>query len=329
MLYVGIDLVKKLKGLFNIKRSRYNGGTMERIQRLLSNIWWGIIFTACMWGMRSHAVTTTAKTTPTQKSTATLSTSGIQATGYIDFRPSWISKTGGFTTEDTVELGAKLSADTSLTYMQGFNTNLYDPVSPASASGMKLEILSGAIKTKVNKIWENQASGLSLAYENRIYLPIDAGSVKTGNLTAIRNYLKLSKAISNTVKLTMSEVMIPIINTRPGNISSDGIATANNIFENRVYLITDIQLTEKLSLSLPIMFHQTRSGNFKAEAANNSAWSFYVWTSPELDYELTPNLTIGLAYYNNESFFTPNLSKTQFGSALESGEFQFALTASL
>lgn len=39
---------------------------MERIQRLLSNIWWGIIFTACMWGMRSHAVTTTAKTTPTQ-----------------------------------------------------------------------------------------------------------------------------------------------------------------------------------------------------------------------------------------------------------------------
>lgn len=279
----------------------------------------------------SISAETSKPTTTTQKlkAVAKENESGVQATGYLDLRPSWITKSGNFTTEDTIELGAKLTKDTSLTYMQGVLTNLYDPTSPEATSGMKPQLDAGAVKTKVNNIWKNESQGLSLGYENRVYLPVDEGSQIRGLITSVRNYFKLSKALNDEVKFTVSEVLIPMIHSRSGTVSSDGKAAANGIFENRLQLITDIQLTEKLSLSVPVMFHQTRTANFRSDAANNAAWSFLVWTSPELDYAVNDNLTLGLAYYNNDSFFTPNLSKAQFGQALESGEFQFVLTASL
>ena len=138
-----------------------------------------------------------------------------------------------------------------------------------------------------------------------------------------------SKKVNDRLQFTLSEVAIPIVNNRSGIVSKTGEAVANKIFENRVYLVTDIQLTEKLALSLPVMFHQSRTANFRSDASQNASWSFHVWTSPELDYAMSENLTLGVAYYNNDSFFTPNLSKSQFGQALESGEFQFVLTASL
>jgi hypothetical protein len=301
---------------------------MPSTKGLLSNIWWSGILSLGLWVVSAaHAETQTSPQTITAE--ASKPQSGIQATGYIDLRPSWITKSGNFTSEDTAELGAKLSADTSLTYMQGFNTNIYDPVSPTDNSGMRPQLDAGAIKTKVNNIWKNDVEGLSLAYENRIYIPVDEASQNRGLITSVRNYLKLSKSFSDNFKLTLNEIVIPMIHSRSGNISSSGQAVANGVFENRVYLVTDVQLTSKLSLSVPVMFHQTRTANFRSDAANNAAWSFHVWTSPELDYAVNDNLTLGLSYYNNDSFFTPNLSKAQFGQALESGEFQFVLTASL
>lgn len=297
---------------------------MLKTKNLLSNLWWSGVLTLCLWGVASKANGETAN----QKLEAQVP-AGISATGYIDLRPSWITKTGNFTTEDTVELGAKLTADTSLTYMQGVLTNIYDPNSPEATSGMKPQLDAGAIRTKVNNIWKDDSRGLSLGYENRIYLPVDEPSQSHGMISAVRNYVKLSKKVNDQLKLTLSEVATPMFHNRAGTISTAGIASANKVFENRVYFITDIQLSEKLSLSVPLMFHQTRTADFRSDAANNASWSFLVWTSPELDYAVNDNLTLGLAYYNNDSFFTPNLSKAQFGQALESGEFQFVLTASL
>jgi len=283
---------------------------MVKVETKLSRLYWIGIFMAFIWGTVSHA-------------------DQIKPSGYLDLRPSWITKTGGFTTENTAEMGAKVTADTSVTYMQGFNTNLYDPLSPELSSGVRLELALGALRTKVNNIWKNDREGLALSYENRIYLPVDAASQDRGFITAFRNYIKLSKAFSDSVKFTLSDAIIPLIHSRAGNVAANGTASANGIFENRVYLVADLQLTDKFSLSLPLMFHQTRTANFRIDAANNASWSFYVWTSPELDYAVSDSLTLGISYYNNDSFFNSNLSKAQFGQALESGEFQFVLTASL
>ena len=295
-------------------------------RNLLSNLWWGGVFSFCLWGVASKAI---GETAPTSQTLSGQTKTGIQATGYIDLRPSWITKTGNFTTEDTVELGAKLTQDTSVTYMQGLLTNLYDPMSGDANGGLKPKLDAGALKVNVKNLWKDDSQGLSLGYENRTYLPVDEASQNRGMIASIRNYLKLSKKVNDRLQFTLSEIAIPIVNNRSGVVSKTGEAVANKIFENRVYLVTDIQLTEKLALSLPVMFHQSRTANFRSDASQNASWSFHVWTSPELDYAMSENLTLGVAYYNNDSFFTPNLSKSQFGQALESGEFQFVLTASL
>lgn len=279
-----------------------------------------------VWGLNSNA---NAETAPTTQAVAAETSQQIKATGYIDIRPSWITKTGNFTSEDTIELGASLTKDTSITYMQGVLTNLYNPTEGASNIGLNPQLDAGAIKTKIKNIWKNDSQGLSLGYENRIYLPVDEASQSRGMITAVRNYLTLSKKVNDRVKLTVSEIVIPMFHNRAGTVSSTGVASANKVFENRVYFITDIQLSEKLSLSVPLMFHQTRTADFRTDASNNASWSFHVWTSPELDYAVNDNLTLGLAYYTNDSFFSPNLSISQFGQGFESGEFQFVLTASL
>ena len=298
--------------------------------RFLSNLWWVGILSACIWGITAHVQgATTTQTTETLGSKTSQISSPIEATGYLDLRPSWITKTGGFTTENTLEVGAKLSPDTSVTYMQGFLTNLYDPMGLAENQGMRFQMDAGALRFKIKNIWKNEANGLALAYENRVYLPVDSGSQSKGLITSVRNYLKLSKTFSDRFKMTLSDAVITFISSRAGNISSNGLATANSTFENRIYLMADIQLTQKLSLSIPLMFHQTRTANYRADASNNAAWSFLVWTSPELDYAVNDHLTLGLSYYNNESFFSSNLSKAQFGQAFESGEIQLVLTASL
>jgi hypothetical protein len=303
---------------------------MPSARLVINNFWWGAILLMCLWGISTHVEgASTTQATQTVGAKTDQSLSAIQATGYLDLRPSWITKTGGFTTENTLEIGAKLNADTSVAYMQGFVTNLYDPVNLAENRGMKFSLDAGAVRFQIKNIWKSEGNGLALSYENRIYLPVDLGSQSKGIITSIRNYLKLSKSVSDNIKVTLSDAVIPIINSRSGNSSSAGVFTSNNIFENRVYLITDIQLTEKLSLSIPVMFHQTRAANYRSEASNNAAWSFLVWTSPELDYAVNDHLTLGLSYYNNESFFSSNLSKAQFRQAFESGEVQFVLTASL
>lgn len=283
---------------------------MSQLKIILSQVLWGAMVTLNFFTNLSLATE-------------------IQPIGYLDLRPSWITKTGGFTTENTAEVGAKVTPDTSVAYMQGFNTNLFDPTSPELNSGMRLELSPGAIRTKVNNLWKNESEGLTLSYENRAYLPIDTASRDRGFITAFRNYIRLSKSFTDRVKVALSDAVIPIVNSRNGNIGSTGLASPNSIFENRLYLETDLQLTDRLSISLPLMFHQTRLANYRADAINNDSWVFYVCTGPEIDYAITENFTLGLAYYNVDSFFTPSLSKAQFGQALESGEFQFVLTASL
>lgn len=297
---------------------------MMRAKNLLSNLWWSGVLMLCFWVVASKTFGKAPNNT-----IEALTPKGIKATGYIDLRPSWITKSGNFTTEDTAELGVQLTKNTSLTYMQGFVTNLYNPIGSEMTSGLKPQLDSGAIKTKVDNIWKSDIDGLALSYENRVSLPVDQASQDRGMITIILNYIKLSKRVTDNLKFTLSEVVIPMIHKQSGVVSIDGEALANRVFENRVYFIADVQLTDKLSLSMPLMFHQSRTANFRSDASNNASWSFHVWISPELDYALNDHLTLGLAYYNNDSFFTPNLSSAQFGQALESGEFQFVLIASL
>lgn len=251
-------------------------------------------------------------------------TPAVRVKGSIDIRPTWVTQTGAMRTENELEAGAQLTPDVSITYVQDVLTNLYSPKDETS-TGLKADLSVGFIRTRVNNLlkWDNDQ--FSLGYQSRVYFPTDRAAQNRQQILAARNYFTVSRKVSDSLKLTVSEIPIFFINNRAGVGDA-----ANPIFENRVYLIADVQITEKLSLSFPLMFHQTRRANYSATAANNNDWSFWVWTNPELDYALTPNYTVGLSYYNDaESLMTTDMKKFQIGKGLESGVLQLVFYASL
>ena len=249
----------------------------------------------------------------------------IAPMGMLDIRPGYLPLTGEFYTENAAELGAKIGKNAQLSYFQAFNSNLLSRAE--TTTGVAPSLQPGFIRGKLNNIWENPANKLKLSYEQRLYLPVMESQQNQGMILASRNYFKLSRQMNEVLKLSVYEIPIFFLNSRSGT-GEGAAAKANNIFENRVYLMADIQITQKLSLSIPLMFHQTRTGNY-GEAKNANGWSHYVWTAPELDYEVAANTTLGVAYYNNDSLMAADLSDTNFSGGLASGVFQLVFTQTL
>src|SRR5690606_7491982 len=86
----------------------------------------------------------------------------------IDLRPSWDPSTGVVRSEDSIEVGYQFNKTTKLTYVQAFNTHIATPDSD-QRFGTKLD--AGFIRTSLSKLAEISSLGLSLSYQNRLYLP--------------------------------------------------------------------------------------------------------------------------------------------------------------
>lgn len=220
---------------------------------------------------------------------ATTATTGGQLTGGVDIRPS-IAPYGDaqLFTENTIDIGYKFNDKFSIGYLQGFYTNLHNH----SDTPFYFDV--GFLKASVSNLFVSEDESLSLSYSTRLYTPTRASSREAGFITANRHYFTLSKKFSDNFSLHGSQVTVLYVYDRAGNGSS-----AYPVVENRFYLIGDITLAKGLSLSLPIFFHQTRHRSYQAGAKNNDAWSFFVWTWPELLYSLSPKTSVGVAYYSD------------------------------
>lgn len=241
----------------------------------------------------------------------------------IEFRPSWSSKRGAFSTENNAELGYAFNKKTYVGYRQEFNTNLFDP--SAKVSGMSLVAIDGILRADFRDVLVNKDAGLSFGYEPRIYLPTEAEERDKGRIFSTRQYLKVKKNLGTTTALTLMEVPILHVYNSPGTMAGG----ANPVFENRVYLVFDWTLIDgKLDFSFPVMFHNKKHRDFGAGAANNSAWAQKLWVYPELTYAVNKNFSLGLAY-SSENLVAPDLSETTFKSGFESGLTQIVLRATL
>jgi len=242
--------------------------------------------------------------------------------GGIDLRPSVKTKFGTNHSEDTLEFGYQWAKNRIFTVVQYFETNLKN----SDPGAEPFTLYDTFLRTRINKIAE-LADGLSFSYQSRIYLPASQGSKDRGMIATFRNYLTLSQKVNDVVTLTLSDLPILPVYTG-GGVGSGETASANAYFENRVYLIGDFQITSKLSLSVPIMFHQTRYSNFSEGAKNNNAWTYFLWTYPEITYELTGNTSVGLAYYSS-NLVKSDLSELTLGDGLEDGVLQLVFAATL
>ncbi len=248
-------------------------------------------------------------------------------TANLELRPSVAPSTNAITGEDSIEAGVVFTPDVALTYAQGFATSINDTSVPASERGLSTKLDVGFLRTKVSNIVVDKKLGLSLSYQNRLYVPTRSVDQTAGFIFADRNYVSLKKTLTDSVSLTLSEVLIPMVYEASGRMSGSK-PVAHAAFENRVYLITDVKFTDKLSLSIPLMFHQTRYRDFNAAAENNDRWGYFVWTYPELQYALTDNFYLGAAYYS-DNLIKADLSGLALGQGLENGIVQLVLGASI
>lgn len=265
---------------------------------------------------------------------ATASAGNVQATapatstskilGGIDLRPSWTAKSAEWHTENQWYAGYQFNDRVSLSVVHDFNTNL-DGL--GAVQGLEPYTYDFYVKTKVGKVYTESATGIVFAYEHRLYLPITDGMRDKGMLFLSRNYLKATKSFG-AYTLSLMELPIFQVYNRAGSISAAGKASANPWFENRIYLVNDFQLSEKVSLSVPFFLHTTYYRNFQADASNNGATTFFLWTYPEVTYQLNNNIALALAYYS-DNLVLGDMSATTMDEGFEKGVFQVSLQASL
>lgn len=251
------------------------------------------------------------------------------AIGVLDIRPSvllekvadpaGVKKSKAFI-ENSVEGGYKFSTSVSASYVQDFNTTIADPSGKDSAVFLK----DGFFRAKFNDLYKDADSGLTLGFEPRFYTPTRAAARDAGMVTMVRNYFKLTRPITNAVSITLMEIPIFHVYTRSGSGAS-----ANPLFENRVYFITDVALMGgKLNLSLPILFHNTIHRSFAADAKLGGKWGHFLWVFPEVMYSLNNNVAVGVSYYS-DNLIDEKLGGFTIGSGLSKGVAQAVLRASL
>jgi hypothetical protein len=248
-----------------------------------------------------------------------------QVISSVDIRPSFTSKTGEFHTENSMELGFRTAWKTELALQHNFASNIFDP-SPDERGGLDLEAQDLFLRAGFSPFLKS--GPLSLSYAARAYLPLTQSMRDSGMVTILRNYLKLKAEISPSLSITAVELPIVHLHTRAGSVNEQGKASANPILENRVYLITDLQLTEKLSFSFPVMFHAKQHRRFLPDAQNDGAISLFLWTYPEFTLSLRDNLSVGLAYYSDNLIGT-GLTAETIRAGLEKGVVQISLAASI
>ena len=260
--------------------------------------------------------------TATDATTATVAAPAPQAAkliGDVELRPTWATKTGTFTTENELMLGYQFNSDLSLSYYQFVNSNLY---SRSGEGGLGLSVDDGFVRANVKNIWKS--GNASFSYEFRGETPTSASSRDAGKITQLQNRFKLGYDLNKTVSLMLQEIPVLPIYSKAGLGEA-----ANPAFENRVYLITTVNFSDKLSLDIPFLFYQTRNRDFAPTAARNDDWSFKLITWPELTYTVDANLAVGAAYRSSNLLKNEATTSFDLGNGLESGVTQVFLRALL
>ena len=262
---------------------------------------------------------TTAPAT-TQLDTSVTSASA-QSTGRfiggVDLRPTYGSKIGEFHSENYAQVGYEFSKSLSVGYRQEFNTNLYHP---SIDKGLDLYAKSGFARVKINDLWKS--GNTSFGFESRLYFPTEAVKRDAGQIFATRNYARLRQKMTSDFTLMLEEYPIFHVYNR-----ASFNKVANPWFENRVALTAEYFPFEKVKLLVPLYLESTRFRE-AGKAKNSDRWSHKVYLWPELDYIVSPQLTVGVAYQSGY-LFKDDLGDSSFSSGFEQGLTQITIQAAL
>ncbi len=244
--------------------------------------------------------------------------------GTIDLRAEYYPNNAAYDTSNFLQLGYQINPKLLISWYQGFDTNIdHTLLYGQKAYGLNAIWDQGFLRTRVNKIWESEDKTLSFNYESRVYAPTLFADASAGNITRFYNAFKLIKKANDALTFTGVLVLMPDIFGVPGTAAFG----PNPAYENRYYFVTDIQFSQKWSLDFPILLYQTKYREY-GTTAQSGAWNYLLYIWPELDYAVTDNFTLGLAYISG-NMVKPDFSGFTIGDAFKVSTVQFVFTTTL
>jgi hypothetical protein len=237
------------------------------------------------------------KTSSSTTSTSILSQSVFQSVfGFLEFRPSYTSVAGEFHSENTAEVGYKLNPSLKLGYVQYYSTNLMSNV--ASTQGLNLVPNDGFVYFKAKDIWQSKNQKWAASYQLRFLTPTDSAKYQAGFITSFRNQFKIAYKYNDFVSSDLSYIPILHAYSRAGLIDSKGVSKANPTFDHEFVLNHDFHPAGNITISLPLIYQVTSYNQFGgAQNSGRSKKTVIFW--PELDYDINPMHTVGIAYYTD------------------------------
>lgn len=237
-----------------------------------------------------------ASTTESASGTSTVvapvpATSGV--VGSIELRPSVQTNDGTFRSENQVQLGYAFSKTRSLKLVSDFNTMTQ---TGSNRNGGFNAAVMQTLHTRLSAddLFTIPGSAIKFGFQNRIYAPVEEGSRGRGHITTIRNYGNLSAQVG-AATMTLSVVPIfHIYNTAGTGVGTN--ATANPVFENRVYLMSDISLG-KVTISPAIWWGAKKHREYAFGATNNGGWTHHGEFDLDVTYAVAEKVNVGLGFY--------------------------------
>jgi len=245
--------------------------------------------------------------------------------GFFELRPTYTGLSGEFHTENTAQLGYKFSPDTTVSYIQYFNTRLYDPASSVSRGAVYLS--DGWLYGQVNNILADQDKVNTFGMRELYIPPTDSAKRDLGFIGTFRTYFKYNHKFSNLYNLDVWNVPMAHIYSRAGT-TVPGTNQANPVFENEVILQHNFNITEKLQFVFPIIWEYARYASYRADAQNSGRWVSTFWIWPEITYNVTPDTQVGLAY-ETDNLLQDDLSGASWDNGFKKGLFQVLMNVNL
>lgn len=239
----------------------------------------------------------------------------------LELRPSWKSATGWVGMENLAEVGVRVSTGFQVSYLQEFNVNLQNPSGTSSA----FSIHNGYLKGRLDSLLKSVDGSLSLSLDPVFYLPTDHELRQAGFVTGIRNDIRFAKRVSNSFILSATESPIFYVYSQSGT-NATGDFRANPLFENRISLTSDFLISERVTLSIPLIFAATRYAYYKADTISGDRWGYSVRLYPELSYIMGNHSAVGLAF-NSDSIVARDFSALTIGDGFSKSTLQLILQA--
>lgn len=283
-------------------------------------LFWGILvslYSAAGWAQRPRHVLPDVSVLRSQNPPTT---APQPLTGLLEIRPTLGTRKGNISTENFYELSWWLNSTERISFGESLFTI------PGPDKNQTLNFGDGYLRYQKREFKKNEVTGLTATADVRANLPLSKGSRDSGLITALRSTILLAMPITPNVRFEFRETPIIYVFKAPGHEGASG-AVAHPIFENRVLLGPVFTLSDTLTLSTPLYFSLMKYQNYKAGANHNQELLPDLAFSPELDWQATRQLYLGLAY-RTEAFIIRDQIGMILNNSAGNGSLQLVLGVS-